>query len=43
MLEKVKFFINIGCEAGVIIRGLQNHFSDVIIHPKNVYNAINLF
>ncbi len=27
----------------VIIHELQNHFSDAIIHPKNVYNAINLF
>ncbi len=43
MLEEVKFFVNIGCEAGVIIRELQNHFPNAIIHPKNVYNAINLF
>ena len=43
MLEKVKFFVNIGYKAGVIICELQNHFPDAIIHPKNVYNAINLF
>jgi len=43
MLKKVKFFVNINCEAGVIIRELQNHFLDAIIHSKNVYNTINLF
>ena len=43
MLEEVKFFVNISYEAGVIIHGLQNYFSDAIIHPKNVYNTINLF
>ncbi|CAB4382813.1 unnamed protein product [Rhizophagus irregularis] len=43
MLEEVEFLVNIGCGAGPIICGLQKHFSDAIIHPKNVYNAINIF
>ncbi|CAG8693275.1 6761_t:CDS:2, partial [Racocetra fulgida] len=43
MLKQVEFLVNIGCEAGMIIRGLQQNFSNAIIYPKNVYNAINLF
>jgi hypothetical protein len=43
MLEEVEFLINIGCSAGPIICGLQKHFSDAIIHPKNVYNVICFF
>jgi FAR1 DNA-binding domain len=43
MLEEVEFLVNIGCGAGPIIRGLQKRFSDALIYPKNVYNAICLF
>ncbi len=43
MLEEIEFFAKIGCGVGPIIRALQKHFSDVIIHPKNVYNSINIF
>ncbi|CAB4429888.1 unnamed protein product [Rhizophagus irregularis] len=43
MLEEIEFLVNIGCEAGPIIRMLQKRFSDTTIHPKNVYNAICLF
>ncbi|CAB4442956.1 unnamed protein product [Rhizophagus irregularis] len=43
MLEEVEFLVNIGCGAGPIICGLQKRFPDAIIHPKNVYNAINIF
>ncbi|CAB4462033.1 unnamed protein product [Rhizophagus irregularis] len=43
MLEEIEFLVNVGCGAGPIIRMLQKWFSDAVIHPKNVYNAICLF
>ena len=43
MLEEVEFLVNIGCGAGLIIRGLQKRFLNAIIYPKNVYNAICIF
>ena len=43
MLEEIEFLVNIGCGADSIIRGLKKHFPDVIVYPKNVYEAINLF
>ncbi|CAG8851938.1 43391_t:CDS:2, partial [Gigaspora margarita] len=43
MLNQVEFLVNIGCEASMIIRGLQKNFPNAIIYPKNVYNAIYLF
>ena len=43
MLKEVEFLINIGCEAGSIICELKKRFSDTIIYPKNIYEAINLF
>ncbi|RIB04496.1 hypothetical protein C2G38_2222239 [Gigaspora rosea] len=43
MLNQVEFLVKIGCEAGMIIRGLQKNFPNAIIYPKNVYNAIHLF
>ncbi|CAG8776836.1 18378_t:CDS:2 [Gigaspora margarita] len=43
MLNQVKFLVNIGCEAGMIICGLQKNFPNTIIYSKNVYNAIHFF
>ncbi|KAF0521013.1 protein far1-related sequence 5-like [Gigaspora margarita] len=43
MLNQVKFLVNIGCEASMIIHELQKNFLNTIIYPKNIYNAIHLF
>ncbi|CAG8568888.1 9705_t:CDS:2 [Diversispora eburnea] len=40
MLEEIEFLVNIGCGAGLIIRGLQKLFPNAIIHPENIYNVI---
>ena len=40
ILEEIEFLVNVGCEAGPIIRALQKRFPETVIHPKNVYNAI---
>ena len=40
MLEKVEFLVNVGCEAGPIIRALQKRFPNKLICPKSIYNAI---
>ena len=40
MLEEVEFLVNVGCEAGPIIRALQKRFPNELIRPKSVYNAI---
>ena len=34
MLEEVKFLVNVGCEAGPIIRALQKHFPNELIRPR---------
>ena len=43
ILEEIEFLVNVGCEAGPIIRALQKRFPETVIHPKNVYNAICRF
>ena len=43
MLEEIEFLVNIGYDIESIICKLQKRFSDTVIHPKNVYNAICLF
>src|SRR6266516_7956333 len=40
MLEEIKFLVNVGCEAGPIIRALQKRFPTELIRLKSVYNAI---
>ena len=40
MLEKVKFLVNVGCEAGPIIHVLQKRFPNELIRSKSIYNAI---
>ncbi|CAG8738709.1 4765_t:CDS:1 [Rhizophagus irregularis] len=40
ILEEIKFLVNIGCEASLIIHAFQKHFPETVIHLKYVYNAI---
>ncbi|RIA99638.1 hypothetical protein C1645_811219 [Glomus cerebriforme] len=35
IFEEIQFLVNVGCEAGPIIRALQKCFPETVIHPKN--------
>ncbi|CAG8629863.1 8546_t:CDS:2, partial [Funneliformis mosseae] len=40
ILEEIEFLVNIGCRADSIILAFQKCFSEIVIHPKYVYNTI---